>query len=598
MSGLPSVERVAGAREGEGLAARIHEARLARQMSGAELAKALGVSAAVVKRLESGTIAPSVELAAALAEVLELAVEESETNVASIPLLRLAGQEGPAGLEEDAERAFSYGGEQHPIELPSYSRNGPPDQRPFHDRLIALQEGGDAGIEWDAYRRRLSLVAGADGEPTCQSLLERPRPKAMSWSSNYGPHGWHRYVGRFPPHLVRALLNGLGAGPDSLVCDPFAGSGTTLVECRLLGIPAVGIEISPLSALISRTKAAFPVDPSAVRRAGTALAEGFDSSEMWQSRHQVSHDEVFERPGNLVEPFANVERWFTPEALLGVSIATELAATRRGYARDLVLLALSAKMRSIGNVDVDVVRAEYRREPRQDVDVCRLLVRQIEKIAASIEATVETHADLMGPPQSVPVLQGNALAAQIEPGSITHVITSPPYGVESLSYLRTHLLSFRSLASFLSQDPYEAGEGVIGSEYLGASSEGFSFPRAERSSRYREFFSSLEVDSLSSGDRRRAGMMMKFFDDMALVGETLATWLAPGGHLAFVIGNKKLKDRVIPTAEIVVELFAEAGLGLEESMSHKLKTNNSNSVVPWQERIIGEEFVLLFRKGA
>jgi transcriptional regulator with XRE-family HTH domain len=563
-------------------------------MSDAALARALGVSAAVVRRLESGTVAPSGELAAALTEVLDIVVAESETNIGSIPLLRLASEQGQDGPAADDARTFSHGGEEHEIELPSYCLNGPADQRPFHDRLIALQEG--AAIEWPTYRKRLSLVASADGEPTRQSLLERPRAKAMSWSSNYGSHGWHRYVGRFPPHLVRALLNGFGADQDSLVCDPFAGSGTTLVECRLLGIPAIGIEISPLSALISRTKACFPADPAVVRRAGSKLAEFFAADEIWPARRLISHEDVFSRPGNLVEPFTNVERWFTPEALLGVSIATEFAATQRGYARDLVLLALSSKMRSIGNVDVDVVRAEYRDEPRRDVDVCRLLVRQVEKFASSIEASVESHADLIGSPRSVSVLQGNALKAQIEPGSITHVITSPPYGVESLSYLRTHLLSFRALSSVLKQDPYEAGEGVIGSEYLEASSGGISFPRAERSHRYNEFFSSIDVETLAAGDRRRTAMMMKFFDDMAQVAETLVRWLAPGGSVAFVIGNKKLKDRVVPTAEIVVELFAEVGLELEDTIDHKLKTNNSNSVVPWQERIIGEEFVLLFRK--
>jgi transcriptional regulator with XRE-family HTH domain len=575
---------------------RIRAARSSLGMSRTELCERLGVGKAMGARLEAGTVAPSAEIATRLAELLGIEIDPEETNIGSIPALTALDGEGLEALRDDARRAFRYGDEVHSIELPSFTVNGPPDQRPFHEELVGLQESSAPTTPWPVYRKRLSLVAKTASGPTAQSALERPRPRALSWSSNYGPHGWHRYVGRFPPHLVRALLNGLGANADSLVCDPFAGSGTTLVECRLLGIPAVGIEISPLSALIARTKATFPLKPKALLAAADELAQHFDRSDLWAARREVDHEDVVARPGNLVPRFANLERWFTPEALLGVSLTVELAASLRGYARDALLVALSAKMRSIGNVDVDVVRAEYRKQPRQSVDVREILLRQLKKVVASIEATAKTHGELMGPARSISVRRGNALGTALEPGSVTHVITSPPYGVESLSYLRTHLLSFRSLHHFLGQDPYETGTGVIGSEYLDGDADPRGFSRAERSESYRRFFGGLDFDAMSQADRRRATMMMGFFEDMGRLSSTLATWLAPGGSVAFVIGNKKLKDQVIPTAEIVRDLFAEAGLELRGSMSHKLKTNNSNSVVPWQERIISDEFVLLFGK--
>jgi hypothetical protein len=37
--------------------------------------------------------------------------------------------------------------------------------------------------------------------------------------------------------------------------DPMAGSGTTLVEARLMGRSAVGVEIDPVAALIAKVKA-------------------------------------------------------------------------------------------------------------------------------------------------------------------------------------------------------------------------------------------------------------------------------------------------------------------------------------------------------
>jgi hypothetical protein len=66
--------------------------------------------------------------------------------------------------------------------------------------------------------------------------------------------------------------------------------------------------------------------------------------------------------------------------------------------------------------------------------------------------------------------------------------------------------------------------------------------------------------------------------------------------VAFVIGNKLIDQKMIPTDVIVTELFAHHGFDLARSIKHKLKCNNSNSEVPWQERTIQDEFVLIFRK--
>lgn len=45
-----------------------------------------------------------------------------------------------------------------------------------------------------------------------------------------------------PRHLLRTLLS-VVAGPDQVVLDPFAGSGSTLLAARDLGIRSIGIEI-------------------------------------------------------------------------------------------------------------------------------------------------------------------------------------------------------------------------------------------------------------------------------------------------------------------------------------------------------------------
>lgn len=69
-----------------------------------------------------------------------------------------------------------------------------------------------------------------------------------------GPHTIHPYPAKFIPQIPRNLIEIFHPADDSLVLDPFCGSGTTLVEAMSLGISAVGIDVHPLAVLISKVK--------------------------------------------------------------------------------------------------------------------------------------------------------------------------------------------------------------------------------------------------------------------------------------------------------------------------------------------------------
>jgi hypothetical protein len=539
---------------------------------------------------------------ARLAETCVTKLQPEDTSVDAVSRLARNGtknrRQDATALRADSAISFRLGSNIERAVPMSWMRNGPPDQGKFHRSLVELQAPGLARFARTNAARRMSLVEEVVGvSRTAQFELEKPKLTAVSWNSNYGPHGWHRYVGRFPPHVVRSLLNHFGAGSSDVVCDPFTGSGTTAVECRLLGIPFVGIEICPLSALISRTKATFPTDTGVLRAVSKAFTETYRRrwTEVLGCRDvdDLTHDEVLRRPGNLIPSFTNVARWFTSEALLGVSIAVELAMGQSGYTKDALLLALSSKMRSIGNVDVDVVRAEYSKKPRWRVDVGSLIASQLKKMSIDIEESLCSHGELIGPGSRIMLREGSVLDIDLGARSVSHVITSPPYGIEVISYLRTHLLSYRSLAAELKHDPYDTRAKTIGSEYMEVDAPVRTERAGYASRAYRDFFASPEEDPAME-PRRRA--MQQFFEDMYSVGERMSEWLVDGGQVAFIIGNKRLGGRVIPTDVIIKEIFEAIGLNHKHSIKHKLKTNNSNSQVPWQERIIQEESILMFKR--
>src|SRR5439155_27099993 len=73
-------------------------------------------------------------------------------------------------------------------------------------------------------------------------------------------HDWYRFVLSFPPHLVRDYIDRFHLDGNHTVLDPFCGTGTTLVECKKLGIPSVGIEANPMAHFASEVKVDWSPD--------------------------------------------------------------------------------------------------------------------------------------------------------------------------------------------------------------------------------------------------------------------------------------------------------------------------------------------------
>src|SRR5437660_2370416 len=128
-----------------------------------------------------------------------------------------------------------------------------------------------------------------------QQLPERERTKHV--------HRLHPYLGKFIPQLVEALLDRYFARGEH-VLDPFAGSGTTLVQAIESGLDATGVDVSAFNCLLMSVKTR-DYNPFVLER---ELRDAFDRLE------------------RLGKPKARaskyVHEWFAPQA------AAELLAFR------------------------------------------------------------------------------------------------------------------------------------------------------------------------------------------------------------------------------------------------------------------------------
>lgn len=83
------------------------------------------------------------------------------------------------------------------------------------------------------------------------------------------------YSGNFAPQIVRNLILRYSKRGD-VVLDPFVGSGTTLVECKILGRQGIGVDINPSAVELCRNNLRFQVNEKFPQRVMVGDARRLD----------------------------------------------------------------------------------------------------------------------------------------------------------------------------------------------------------------------------------------------------------------------------------------------------------------------------------
>jgi DNA methylase len=259
---------------------------------------------------------------------------------------------------------------------------------------------------------------------TTQEALYGRLDLDLSWSEAQLPerertkhvHRLHPYLGKFVPQLVGALLERY-VRPHGRVLDPFAGSGTTLVQCLESGRHAVGVDVAAFNCLLMRVKTERH-DLDALRRdllSAHAKAAAFEAEEVVPAG---------------ASPF--VRAWYAPRA------ASELLHFRRvadgAESSDVLRIVLARAARSARRTthfDLDFPRApqlgpywchKHRRTCRPVEEARRFLLRY----ALDTLERIETFAAVRAPDVGASVLHGDARTLDLG-GPFDGVITSPPY---------------------------------------------------------------------------------------------------------------------------------------------------------------------------
>lgn len=393
-------------------------------------------------------------------------------------------------------------------------------------------------------------------------------------------HDWYRFVLSFPPHLVRDYLQRFGLGDKHRVLDPFCGTGTTIVECKKLGIASIGIEANLMAHFASEVKVDWNPSHDGLiehaRMVASIAVERIEADSIAESDEEEEQPLLGERKLGSESRISCLT--LSPESfklLLTDSISPRplhkalvlLDVIREYYderyhKHELLALAKTLVF-SVSNLhfgpEVGVSKVK-----KPDAPVVPTWQANVQAIANDLRE-LQTYGDA---PANICLADARQLSKLIEPRSIDAVITSPPYPNEK-DYTRTTrlesvLLGFinnkeelralkRNLLRSNTRNVYKGDED----DRWVSAHDGVQRIAEEIEARR------ITLGKTSGFERLYAKVTKLYFGGMARHLAELREALRPGAYLAYVIGDQASYFRVmIRTGQLLADIAKSLGYQL------------------------------------
>ena len=255
------------------------------------------------------------------------------------------------------------------------------------------------------------------GESISSSSMKKIITRSLSSTPHV--HSFHAYKAKFFPRFVRSLIvaNMDMSNNNLFVCDPFVGSGTTLIESGLMGLNSIGLDIDPLSCFISSTKS----------KSLTYDIKNDDIPNFFEGGN-TTKKHCFKFPNQISVKF---DRWGTTDErdCYEEEISNELdsAEKEKGFHKELRKIAISDALTRKFNVRMMGTGSgrfalDIGKKPLHSIIISDL---NNEYKAINVISLLKNLYDLQI--KQPKVLNADATQRPLDNSSLDIIVTSPPY---------------------------------------------------------------------------------------------------------------------------------------------------------------------------
>ena len=391
-------------------------------------------------------------------------------------------------------------------------------------------------------------------------------------------HCFHTYPAMMIPQIARKLLKEYGTEGGWLL-DPYCGTGTSLVEASLFGMQSVGCDINPLVRLIATAKSA-PICLSTLDKTLSRLNEHLFQIEFRKG----------EVPDAPVPNILNLAYWFSEEVIKSLAYLRNWVKDVADEAvRNFILVAFSETVREVSytrNGEFKLYRMSANKLKNFSPDVFGIFSKKLSRNRYGLAVFLERRKSVEASVSDANTVQGE-LPLPRPLGGYDLVITSPPYGDShtTVAYGQFSRLSAEWIGlpnarkvDKLAMGGHHSKETLMNSPVSSA------------------------IEKIRSVDEKRACEVSAFYVDLERSINSIVQVLSPRATVCYVVGNRQVKNVMLPTDEFVVDAFRQHGFAHKATIVRNIpnkrmpKKNSPSNIAGKTSTTMHEENIVVCQR--
>lgn len=398
-----------------------------------------------------------------------------------------------------------------------------------------------------------------------------------SMANGYPFHNWYNFVLGYTPVFPEYMLEreGIRSGDGKIVLDPFNGSGTTQLVCKLNGIESFGIDANDFMVFAAQQKLNWDIYYDELNREKQLIIDTF----LVLCENIDWNDLGFlEEKANENRPKALDQRYISDKPLVKINLLREAVDQMvSGSHHDLFMFAISSILVPVSNVKYGPGFGIGK--IKDDVDVLKMFVDKVELMIGDLKKVTPMQRQT----KATTILgDSRKLTEYISENSVSLMITSPPYPGDHEYTKHSKLeLIFRGYATDLVSFRTIKKRMIRGSTtniYKEDNERALVEDICEIHEVTDKIDARLKKDGATSGfEKLYTKLIWEYFGGMASTLSECYKVLKPGGKIALLVSDSHAFKMVhIQTAEILKLIGEKIGYVNAEVILWQMKNSTSH----------------------
>lgn len=359
---------------------------------------------------------------------------------------------------------------------------------------------------------------------------------------------WYRYKEGFSMKFIEKIVEEYGSENMSVLLDPFAGSGTTVLAANKLGLKAIGFEVNPFSYYLMKVK-----------------QEKYSETDI-QEFLMLFNSIIDELEQNQMEDYilpelsisAKVFQKDAEKAMM--SCKEKIKKLQDGKVKDLLFLGWLACIEELSDYRKAGNGLKKRKTIKPIIVTRQSVIERLTVQYRQMYDDLKLNSTESRDENNLYNISSLGFANVVDTDSIDGIIFSPPYA-NCFDYTEIYKLELWFGEFVKSYDDLKVLRAKSLKSHLNIK---YSFENLETtdSALLNEQLSKIRNTDL--WDKRIPQMIFGYFSDMFNIIDNCYKALKKGGFCAIVIGNSAYGGIVLPTDLILAEYAEKVGFTVDK----------------------------------